>query len=103
MYVTGLRDSRSKLVSRRIGIALDNRDIFHKVTQDTGGAHTCPPIMTALVVGNVFLFGSCYETAPALGSARGGFSVPPYCRCSSTATREALFPRRGAISLPERI
>ena len=40
MYMAGLRDSRSKLVSRSIGIALDDRDIVDKVAKDTGGAHT---------------------------------------------------------------
>jgi hypothetical protein len=40
VYMAGLRDSRSKLVRRSIGIALDNRDIVDKVAKDTGGAHT---------------------------------------------------------------
>jgi hypothetical protein len=40
MDMAGLWYSRAKLVSRRIGIALDNRDMVDKVIKDTGGAHT---------------------------------------------------------------
>jgi hypothetical protein len=39
MDVPGLRDARAKVVSRGIGIALNERDRVDKVTQDPGGTH----------------------------------------------------------------
>jgi hypothetical protein len=41
MDMAGLRDARSKVVRRGIGIALDDRDRVDKVAQDPGGTHPC--------------------------------------------------------------
>src|SRR5262245_45268529 len=40
VHVTGLRDSRSKLVGQGIGIALHNRDPVDDVAKHTGGTHS---------------------------------------------------------------
>jgi len=41
VYVAGLWDSRSKVVGREIGIALDDRDPVDDVAEHTGGTHAC--------------------------------------------------------------